>query len=794
VSTLRIADALGRVLGGQYRLIRPLGSGASAYVYVAEDVAHRRRVAVKVLHPGLADDQAFLRRFREETRIVAALQHPNILRVYDSGEDGGSPYVVSELLEGGSLRALLDRGHRLTPSQATVVGLSAARALQHAGSLGLVHRDIKPANLLFDRDGRLYVADFGLARALAEAAWTEPARAVIGAARYASPEQARGETVDSRADVYALALVLTEATTDTVPFASDTTLGTLMARIARPLEAPDEAGPLGPILEAAGTIDPGDRLDPQRLILALEGLMPTLPAPDPLPLAGLPDGEPEGDTNLPRVVEDTPGFVHQPPAVPVEPLRAAQLLTAWRTANDPPPSESDIEPGADDDGEPTVAWRLVDDHVPRRAALLYDGADDWEVDRSRPPGNGAHEAGAWGPGVEAAPNVWGREAGEDVSAWSPPVESFAPETQSFESQPPAWSGADDHLYDDESNVYVDQGNAYDNQGNVVDDEIVDDYDDGEVRGRRRWLVWLGAAVLLFVLSGGGTAAWIVTHRPVVKAPAPPPLAVVPTLRGDTVGKARRILVREHLVLVVAGRSYDAHAPSGTIIGGQAPGPGRRVRREHHVAVTVSRGPRPVDVPSLQHFTRYKARRVLAAVGLKIGKITRTTSITVPVNDIISTSPTKGTLLPGQAVAIVISTGKPKVAVPLLQGKTVDSYAAAAAALKALHFMTTEELVYNSTVPAGEVIVTDPLPHASVLYGTTVTVLVSKGPDLVQVPNVQNDTVAKADQTLAAYGFVVSGVTGSPNGTVIGTDPPADSLKLYGSSIQIITHGHRTRRK
>src|SRR4051794_851944 len=235
----RIADQVGRVLGGRYRLLAPIGTGASAHVYTADDVRLRRRVAVKVLHAALADDEAFLRRFRAEAEAVATLRHPNIMNVYDHGEDDGSPYLVLELLGGGSLRAMLDRGHRLTPSQALLVGMDAARALDHAHRRGLVHRDIKPANLLFDDEGRLCIADFGLARALAEAAWTEPAGAVLGTARYASPEQVQGSSVDGKADVYALALVLIEAVTGQVPFAADTTIATLMARLNTPLEVPD---------------------------------------------------------------------------------------------------------------------------------------------------------------------------------------------------------------------------------------------------------------------------------------------------------------------------------------------------------------------------------------------------------------------------------------------------------------------------------------------------------------------------------------------------------------------------
>ncbi|HEY9557846.1 MAG TPA: protein kinase, partial [Acidimicrobiales bacterium] len=223
----RMTDQVGRVLSGRYRLLAPIGTGASAQVYLADDVRLRRRVAVKLLHAALADDQTFLRRFRAEAQAAAALNHPNILAVYDWGEDDGSPYLVTEYLSGGSLRTILDAGDRLTPSQALMIGLDVTRGLEYAHRRGFVHRDIKPANLLFGDEGRLRIADFGLARALAEAAWTEPQGAVLGTARYASPEQAQGEPVDGRADVYSLGLVLIEAVDGSVPFAADTTIATL---------------------------------------------------------------------------------------------------------------------------------------------------------------------------------------------------------------------------------------------------------------------------------------------------------------------------------------------------------------------------------------------------------------------------------------------------------------------------------------------------------------------------------------------------------------------------------------
>lgn len=286
MASTRIADHLGRVLGGRYRLLAPIGTGASAHVFLADDVRLRRRVAVKILHPALADDEAFLRRFRAEARAAAALNHPHVMAVFDWGEEADGPYLVSEYLGGGSLRAILDRGKVLSPSQALAVGLEAAKALAYAHGRGLVHRDIKPANLLFDEEGRLRIADFGLARALAEAAWTEPVGAVLGTARYASPEQVQGVPVDGKADVYSLAVVLVEAVTGRVPFAAETTVATLVGRLERPLEAPPEMGPLGPVVARAGRPDPKERLDAVSFAAALQAVARELPAPAPLTLVG----------------------------------------------------------------------------------------------------------------------------------------------------------------------------------------------------------------------------------------------------------------------------------------------------------------------------------------------------------------------------------------------------------------------------------------------------------------------------------------------------------------------------
>ncbi len=286
-----ITDSIGRVLGDRYRLVTALGTGASAHVYLADDVTLHRRVAIKVLHPALAGDEAFLKRFRAEARAVAALNHPSILQVYDWGEEHGVPYLVLEYLASGSLRQIYDTGVLLTPEQAVQVGLEAAAGLDYAHRRGLVHRDIKPANLLFDADRRLRIADFGLARALAEASWTEPDGAILGTARYAAPEQVQGLVLDGKADVYALALVLYEGVTGESPFVGDTTVATLMARMDTLLPEHEALGPLGEVLQWAAAPEPAERYDASQLGLSLGELAEALPKPTPLPVVDAVPGD-----------------------------------------------------------------------------------------------------------------------------------------------------------------------------------------------------------------------------------------------------------------------------------------------------------------------------------------------------------------------------------------------------------------------------------------------------------------------------------------------------------------------
>lgn len=220
-----------RMLGDRYEIGEVIGRGGMAEVHEGRDLRLGRRVAVKILRPDLAKDPVFQARFRREAQSAAALNHPNIVAVYDTGEDtltssdGASvvvPFIVMEYVDGMTLRQLLASGRRLLPERALEITAGILAALDYAHRHGIVHRDIKPANVMLTRTGDVKVMDFGIARAMNDTGNTMTATsAVMGTAQYLSPEQARGEVVDARSDLYSAGVLLYELLTGRPPFTGD---------------------------------------------------------------------------------------------------------------------------------------------------------------------------------------------------------------------------------------------------------------------------------------------------------------------------------------------------------------------------------------------------------------------------------------------------------------------------------------------------------------------------------------------------------------------------------------------
>ena len=220
----------GRVLGGRYRLVSPIARGGMATVWVADDPVLSRRVAVKILRDDLAADEGTRARFRHEAIAAARLSHPNIVSTYDTGDDDGVAYIVMELVEGPTLRHLIDQQGGLPVADVIRIGKQVADALDAAHRAGLVHRDVKPANVLVPPAGPVKVTDFGIAKAAGADDLTRTGT-VMGTARYLAPEQVNGRPTDPRTDVYALGLLMYEALCGHPPFGGDTEIATAMARL-----------------------------------------------------------------------------------------------------------------------------------------------------------------------------------------------------------------------------------------------------------------------------------------------------------------------------------------------------------------------------------------------------------------------------------------------------------------------------------------------------------------------------------------------------------------------------------
>lgn len=753
---------IGRVLGGRYRLVAPIGLGASAQVFLADDVRLRRRVALKMLHEALADDAEFLRRFRAEAQAAAALSHPNVMAVYDWGDDEIA-FIVTEYLGGGSLRALLDHGGVLTPSQALTVGLEAARALDYAHRRGFVHRDIKPANLLFGEEQRLRIADFGLARALAEAAWTEPQGAMLGTARYASPEQAKGEKLSGKADVYSLALVLVEAVTGEVPFTADTTLGTLMARVDRQLEVPEALGPLQRVLLRAGHPDPEQRIDARTLAAGLLRAAKALPRPQPLPLAGalppagLLSADDDPTIHAPVIVKDAepdlteedldlvpPDWVNQPEGG-IDPEPVAERVVVAPLAGEDAEAEAPADPGPsapapddepDEPAEPAASVRVIDPVVAAGAAGAVAGD---------PAG-----AGVTDPTVVTA-------VGESVRVIAPAGSAPAPATAAATTSLASSTGTAEHA------------------------AIEVDLDADEPRRRRRW-PWV-ALIVLLLLGSAGTAYAVVANREDDPPPTRPALVLpVPDVAGLSQAKAEEVLENAGWTTTAKGKRQN-DSVKGEILS-LSPAPGTRLPRNRSIELIVSAGQEMVTLPDdVRGRPLDEVQALLGEVGITGEVVARTHDEDVGADGILGYADgTKDRLERGATVGLVASDGPRPRTVPNVKGSSEDE---AEGLIDGQQLKVAITRSYSDEVDEGVVISQLPRSGTEVARGETVTIEVSRGPNLVKVPSVAKATTpAQAAQILRDAGLVPGSVSGSADGTPT-TRPAAGTEVRRGTKVDII---------
>jgi eukaryotic-like serine/threonine-protein kinase len=255
---------VGELIAGRYELHELVGSGGMSNVFRAHDRLLERSVAIKVLHEQFSADADYVERFRREARSVAQLAHPNIVTVIDRGEEDGRQYIVFEYVEGQNLKGLLSQG-ALPVDEALGYGLQIAGALDFAHKRGLVHRDVKPQNVLLTEEGEPKVTDFGIARSVDVHGMTQTGT-VLGTSDYIAPEQARGEKVDQKTDIYSLGIVLYELLTGEVPYSGDNFVAVAMQHVNHPVPSlldrrPDVPLRLDLAVQRAMAKDPDDRFE-----------------------------------------------------------------------------------------------------------------------------------------------------------------------------------------------------------------------------------------------------------------------------------------------------------------------------------------------------------------------------------------------------------------------------------------------------------------------------------------------------------------------------------------------------
>ena len=618
-------DLVGRTIDGRYAVRARLARGGMATVYEAVDLRLDRVVALKVMHRHLAEDPDFVARFQREARSAARLTHPHVVGVYDQGSAEGLIYLAMEYVPGRTLRDVLRQFGPLTPEQALVILDPVLEGLAAAHAAGFVHRDIKPENVLISDDGRVKVADFGLARAVETSSTSATQGMIIGTVAYLSPEQVQRGEADERSDVYAAGILLFEMVTGTVPHAGETPLSVAYQHVNADVPAPS--------LTRAGI--PAD----------VDALVVTATRRDPaLRYRGAPDFL--ADVRRVRGVLPPPRpFTDTRDTLVVDATTAARFNAG--TPRQPAPASAPSAPGATAPAASATARRRR--RWPWVVAIVAVVV-------------GAAAFGGWYLATMRTvptPDVIGRsvaEAREAVAGAGLTLEVAAEEFSE-----------------------------------TVPRDLILGSDPAPGDGARE----------------GGTVTVTVSKGPERYA--------VPAVAGQSPQQASAAISAAGLVPGATEQAFDDAVPSGSVVRTD-PEAGAQVKKGTSVAIIVSKGPKPIELPDLVGRKIAKVEATLADLGLTAA-ITSTFSEEVPKNEVIAQNPAPGTVVnSGSAVSLTVSKGPPPVTVPNL----VDMpRAKAVSTLKRLGLKP--KVVAGAATPLNRVYSQEPAPGTEIPKGSTVTI-------------------------------------------------------------------------
>ncbi|MCW2760073.1 MAG: protein kinase [Marmoricola sp.] len=655
----RTADALiGRVLDGRYRVGPKIARGGMATVYEATDLRLDRTVAVKVMHEGLADDDEFVRRFQREARSAARLAHHNVVAVFDTGDDNGTLFLVMEYVPGLTMRDLIRKEAPMSPAKALAVIEPVLGALAAAHDAGILHRDVKPENVLMADDGRVKVADFGLARAInSETQHTATGGVLIGTVSYLSPELVVNGKADARADVYAAGVLIFEMLTGHKPHQAASPIQVAYKHVHEDIPPPSASTPgIPPYVDAlvARATARDTALRPADARVLLHQVRRVRNALE------------HGVVSDPDLMEDL---------TPTTPVGGGRTPTGELPAQIIEPhdlSSLDRRPIAQDFYDQERDALVLATAPPRDARPV----------RSDPPPSRPPRRSRRGPVLLAIILILAALAA--LGGWYLGVARYT-------STPGVLN-----LSEAAARVKLDKSGL----SLKVSDQA---YSETVVRG---YVISTDPGPGDRVLKDGTVSAVVSLG---------PERHKVPDVRGKTLDDAQQDLDTAKLEYGEAVNRFDEKVPTGRVIGTD-PTPGTALRRNTAVDVIVSKGPKPIKIPDYTGRAVAPATKALERLGFEVDA-TEVNSDTVPTGRIVSQSPDSGSGKKDDVISLVVSKGPVMVEVPNVVGMGLE---AATQRLEAAGFKVTVRRA-SLYVGVHYVVSTDPARGAKAPRGSTVIV-------------------------------------------------------------------------